>query len=325
MWPRTPGRDPLLARLVVEPSWPRRDPLAHGLVARTDLPIPEWLFGWAAAMVLVVSFVALAILWPEPRLQEEGWRPLPGGFGRRLAQPAAWRSLCGAIGVFLLGVVVYSGLRGTQTSTANFAPTFVYVIFWLGLVPASVLLGRRLQGLQPVAGDRAGGAWVARPRLADDLPAPLRVPRAAWALARCGGHLRLRGDGARGLERRQAGEPRDRDADLLGRDLRRDGALRRRGLDRARRGLLGLLQSLLAAFGDRDAATVWSGCGGRCRGCRRSTPCAGHGGAAGGDDRLGDLRRRRGGAALDRHRARHLAASSRTSACRRSAPSRRPS
>ena len=44
---------------------------AHGLVARSDLPIPEWLFGWAAAMVLVVSFVAVEILWPEPRLQRE--------------------------------------------------------------------------------------------------------------------------------------------------------------------------------------------------------------------------------------------------------------
>jgi hypothetical protein len=25
--------------------------LAHGLVGRTDLPIPKWLFGWAAALV----------------------------------------------------------------------------------------------------------------------------------------------------------------------------------------------------------------------------------------------------------------------------------
>src|SRR5215217_8628470 len=30
---------------------------AHGLVGRTDLPIPEWLFGWAGTAVLVISFV----------------------------------------------------------------------------------------------------------------------------------------------------------------------------------------------------------------------------------------------------------------------------
>ena len=43
---------------------------AHGLVQRTNLPIPEWLFGWAAAIVLVASFAGLAVLWPAPRLQE---------------------------------------------------------------------------------------------------------------------------------------------------------------------------------------------------------------------------------------------------------------
>ena len=51
---------------------------AHGLVQRTSLPIPEWLFGWAAAIVLVASFAALAVLWPRPRLEEPRWRPLPG-------------------------------------------------------------------------------------------------------------------------------------------------------------------------------------------------------------------------------------------------------
>ena len=59
--------------------------IGHGISVRSDLPIPEWLFGWATAMVLVVSFVALAVLWPEPRLQKPTWRPLPGGIGRVLA------------------------------------------------------------------------------------------------------------------------------------------------------------------------------------------------------------------------------------------------
>ena len=79
--------------------------IAHGLVARSDLPIPEWLFGWAAAMVLVVSFVALAILWPEPKLEDEGWRALPRWLGRAVTSRVV-EILCGAIGIFLLGVVV---------------------------------------------------------------------------------------------------------------------------------------------------------------------------------------------------------------------------
>ncbi|HEX2126111.1 MAG TPA: hypothetical protein VHF45_06070 [Thermoleophilaceae bacterium] len=152
-------------------------PLAHGLVARTDLPIPEWLFGWAAAMVLVVSFVALAVLWPDPRLQEEGWRALPRGIGRLLPSRPV-EIACGAIGVFLLVVVVYSGLRGTQSSTANFAPTFVYVIFWLGLVPASVLLGDVFRAFNPWRAIGRFVAWVARGATRGELPAPLSYP--AW-------------------------------------------------------------------------------------------------------------------------------------------------
>jgi len=53
---------------------------AHGLVQRSNLPIPEWLFGWAAAIVLVISFVALAALWPKPRMEAgHSFKPIPGG------------------------------------------------------------------------------------------------------------------------------------------------------------------------------------------------------------------------------------------------------
>jgi hypothetical protein len=149
--------------------------IAHGLVARSDLPIPEWLFGWAAAMVLVVSFVALAILWPEPKLQREGWRPLPAWLGRVLTSRAV-EILCGAIGIFLFGLVIYTGLEGVQSSTANFAPTFIYVIFWLGFVPASVLLGDVFRAFNPWRAIGRAVAWVAKTAARGDLPAPLTYP-----------------------------------------------------------------------------------------------------------------------------------------------------
>ena len=148
---------------------------AHGLVARSDLPIPEWLFGWAAAMVLVVSFVALAVLWPEPKLQREHWRPLPGGLGRALASRPV-EIVCGAIGAALLVVLVYAGLRGTQSSTANLAPTFVYVIFWLAFVPASVLFGDVFKAFNPWRAIGRGVGWVAGKAARGSLPAPLAYP-----------------------------------------------------------------------------------------------------------------------------------------------------
>jgi hypothetical protein len=146
---------------------------AHGLVSRADLPIPEWLFGWAAAMVLVVSFVALAALWPQPRLQDEHWRPLFGG--RRLLGPLL-EVVCGAIGVFLFGVVVWSGLKGTQAAAANFAPAFIYVIFWVGLVPVSVLFGDVFRAFNPWRAIGRTVAWIARTAARTDMPAPLEYP-----------------------------------------------------------------------------------------------------------------------------------------------------
>jgi hypothetical protein len=150
-------------------------PFAHGLVARSDLPIPEWLFGWAAAMVLVVSFVALAVLWPEPKLQRERWRPLPGALGRLLGSRPL-EIACGAIGVFLLAVVIYTGLEGTQSSSANFAPTFVYVVFWLALVPASVLFGDVFRAFNPWRAIGRSVGWVASKAARGALPAPLTYP-----------------------------------------------------------------------------------------------------------------------------------------------------
>jgi hypothetical protein len=107
---------------------------AHGISGSADLPIPEWMFAWAAAIVLIASFVALGVLWPRPRLQRPRLR-------RVLTIPRGVRTLCGLIGVALYGVVVYAAFAGTSVPTANLAPTAIYVAFWVGIPLLSVLLG----------------------------------------------------------------------------------------------------------------------------------------------------------------------------------------
>ncbi len=151
--------------------------LAHagGLLGRADLPIPDWLFGWAAAMVLFVSFVALAVLWPEPKLERDRWRPLRGGAGRVIASRPV-EIVCGLIGVAMLGVVVYTGFRGTQSPAANFAPTFVFVNWWVGLVPLSVLFGDVFRAFNPWRAIGRGLGWTASRVVRGGLPAPLRYP-----------------------------------------------------------------------------------------------------------------------------------------------------
>jgi hypothetical protein len=131
---------------------------AHGIVQRADLPLPDWLFGWAAALVLVVSFVALAALWPSPRLEgDTEWRPLPGGalLGSRPVEVA-----CGAIGAGLLVVVVVAGFAAPQSALENFASVFVLVTFWVGLVFASVLFGDVFRAFNPWRAIGRAGGWV---------------------------------------------------------------------------------------------------------------------------------------------------------------------
>ncbi len=149
--------------------------LAHGLQGRADLPIPAWLFGWAAALVLLVSFVALAVLWSEARLEQPRWRPLPASLGR-LVTSRVLEILLGAIGVALLALVVWAGFAGSQTPTENLAPTFVYVGFWLGLVVASLLLGDVFRLLNPWRALGRAFAVAARVVAGDRVPEPLAYP-----------------------------------------------------------------------------------------------------------------------------------------------------
>lgn len=139
---------------------------AHGLSGRSDLPLPSWLFGWAASLVLVVSFVGLAVLWQQPRLEQ--------ATRRELWHVPRWVDVAaGAFGVVVFLVVVYAGFAGTRTAPfANLAPTFIYVVFWVGLVPVSAFFGNVFGALSPWravarlvawAGGRAGRPRTPRP------------------------------------------------------------------------------------------------------------------------------------------------------------------
>jgi hypothetical protein len=148
---------------------------AHGLVGRADLPIPAWLFGWAAAVVLVVSFLALATLWRSPQLEEsDGFRPLPKRLSRMLLNPAT-EALAALAGVALLVVTVWSGLVGVQAPADNFAPTFIYVAFWVGLVPLSIAFGDVLRALNPWRAIGRAVGYVAL-RLTSKAKPPFRYP-----------------------------------------------------------------------------------------------------------------------------------------------------
>lgn len=124
-------------------------PLAHAIGGRDDLPLP---LGWAvagSAVAVVVSFVALGALWRVPRVDgRTAGREAPAVLAR------AWDSRAGrgvttalalAIGVYVAGALVLG-----SDDTDNPMPWVIYVLLWVGLVPASLLLGPVWRRLNPV-------------------------------------------------------------------------------------------------------------------------------------------------------------------------------
>jgi hypothetical protein len=129
-------------------------PLAHGIGSIQDPPIPQWLAYYGAAAVLVLSFAALGVLWRTPRLERN---TLHSVF--RIPQ-VPLRILAGALGIALFVVVFIAALVGERSAGTNLAPTFVWVVFWLGLVPLTVLFGNVWQALNPWRAAADGLAWT---------------------------------------------------------------------------------------------------------------------------------------------------------------------
>lgn len=143
--------------------------LGHVIGGGADLPAPVGYFLVGAGVLLIVSYVALAILWREPRLQ--------GGPGYRMAGgPGRWGWLVGGFGVVALLLVVGQlllpllGLERDLTRP-TIAPVTVWVLFWLVVPFLASLVGNWYADLNPWRAlarvSRLGS--VERPHLVDHL------------------------------------------------------------------------------------------------------------------------------------------------------------
>jgi hypothetical protein len=131
--------------------------------------VPAWLFAWAASIVLVVSFVLLSALWSSPRLQD--------GRGRRIAAwPAILSAPAGAVGLALFALVIYAGYEGAPDYTSNIDPTFIFVVFWVGVPVGSVLLGNWFRAFSPWLAFARGVRWLGARAHVEWHP-PLAYPR----------------------------------------------------------------------------------------------------------------------------------------------------
>ncbi len=123
--------------------------LAHGVGSREDLPIPFTYALTGAAIALLVSFLALAFLWREPRLDpERAGRPLPGAVARAMDSPVT-RWLLRAFGLVATAYVVMAAVFG-KDDALNPTAGSVYVLFWIGVPLLSLLLGPVWRLLNPI-------------------------------------------------------------------------------------------------------------------------------------------------------------------------------
>lgn len=123
--------------------------VAHGVGSREDLPLPFAVAVGGAAAALLVSFVALALLWPTPRVNgADAGRPLPR-WACSVLDSRATRLLGAAAGLAFSLYVGVALLLGRDDGD-NPVPYVVYVLLWVGLVPLSVMLGPVWRRTSPV-------------------------------------------------------------------------------------------------------------------------------------------------------------------------------
>jgi len=127
---------PVLLALTAGPA------AAHAFGARYDLPLPLWLYVGGAGAAVTLSFLVMALF-----VSDSG----DGKADRRLelsTLPLLWLAvrpwslgLLRLVSVALFLLTLATGLFGSQSTTENFAPTFVWVIWWVGLAFFQALVG----------------------------------------------------------------------------------------------------------------------------------------------------------------------------------------
>ena len=129
----------MAAALLARPAY------AHGFGDRYDLPVPLGYFLVGAGVAVVLSFVIMGLFVRVGQRPGAGyWRyNLLGHRWSRTILEAPEQVLSNfsplldlpyqALSVLLLGLVIATGFWGSQTPSLNFAPTFVWIIWWVGM------------------------------------------------------------------------------------------------------------------------------------------------------------------------------------------------
>ncbi|MDH3706903.1 MAG: hypothetical protein OES57_12610, partial [Acidimicrobiia bacterium] len=144
---------------------------AHGVGTRGDLPLPIGVFAWSAGLAVACSFLAFGVFWSRPVMARAArGHVLPGWLHRAVAVLGVVVRL---LVLVLWALTLAAALVGDENPLLNIAPWALYIIFWVGVPVASVLIGPFWGAVSPFdtivgAAERLG--WHA-PRGVDGEPA----------------------------------------------------------------------------------------------------------------------------------------------------------
>jgi hypothetical protein len=150
--------------------------LAHGIGGVQGLPLDGELVLQTGGVVVLLSFLAVALLWKRPRFTG----PVDG-----VALPGVpgWvRPAVQAVVLVLVAYVIGVGFLGSQDPDANPAPRALYVLLWVGVVPLSLLFGPVWRVANPL---RLVAAAIRAVLRTEPAPLPARLgywPAAIWLL-----------------------------------------------------------------------------------------------------------------------------------------------
>jgi hypothetical protein len=123
---------------------------AHAFGARYDLPLPLELYLVGAGAAVALSFVIMALVFRARPAYTQRLRIDLLRFGpvHTLLHPAVIGTLQAvSVGLFLL--VLATGFFGNQDTAENIGPTFVWIIWWVGLAYVAALAGNLWPTINP--------------------------------------------------------------------------------------------------------------------------------------------------------------------------------
>ena len=151
---------------------------AHAFGQRYDLPIPLSYFMAGAAATVALSFVVIGIFLKGGSAQFRYPRfnllSLPGvTLTSRIKSAVAQ-----ALSVLLLLLVLATSLFGSDNPLANLSPTFVWIIWWVGMGYIAALFGNLWMLINPWKALYEWTEWLLK-RAGTGMPAPRPYP-AGW-------------------------------------------------------------------------------------------------------------------------------------------------